>query len=150
MFGRNDIYKSIKKQYMLVQGPPFRWCLGFAPGSCRWNPGWSEVTCVCGSLDLQLLGWGQWLMLGGASEHLIQPTSLASAVSAAGDFLEIYWSGVQWPGWRCSLFFFGWGSENTSHVHIVHFMKDPTVLGSIPKYNVCECSHGVIEWWCSR
>ena len=44
-------------------------------------------------------------------------------------------------------FFFGWGSEKWFACPYVHFRKDPTVLGSIPKYNVCECSHGVIEWF---
>lgn len=88
-----------------VQGPPlFVGVLVFAPGSCRWNPGWIEVTC----------GSFTGLMLGGAFD-----TANFRSFSSLSSwwFLEIMiW--VQWPGWGILLFFLDGDQRSDSHVHM--------------------------------
>lgn len=112
------------------KAPLVRWCLGFAPGSCRWNPGW-----IFNSL-------GGWMTNVGRASDTANFLSFSSLSSWW--FLEIMiW--VQWPGWGSS--FFLDGDQRTLHMSICTFYETSTVLGSIPKYNVCECSHGVIEWF---
>lgn len=98
------------------KAPLVRWCLGFAPGSCRSNPGW-----IFNSL-------GGWMTNVGRASDTANFLSFSSLSSWW--FLEIMiW--VQWPGWGSS-FFFGWGSENTSHVHM-YILWNINCVGKHPK-----------------